>query len=429
MDAKLSLVTTLMVSVLYGVFSPYAAAKAEDYTLEKVVEVSRHGVRPPTPGDRQSIEAGTQRSWPRWLTADGNLTGHGYTAVWLKARYEARRYRQLGVLKAGCPSPGDVYIRSSPLQRTQASAQAWSAAAFPGCGVPVHALDKDDALFAFPSDKVSESQKARYKQEALDALGGTPEQAQQRLQPQIDTLKHAVCQHGQPCPVFDRPWTLNVWSNGGIAIQGLDTLAAMAESIRLAWSENQPLSKVAFGQADSAARVSALLPLLTAKYDFTNDLPSAARRGGSVLLDQIAKALQTSQSQDAPPDVRWLLFVASDINLSYLRTLLHFSWQQGDYPRGNLPPGGSLVFERWRDNLGKRFLRVYFQSQSLDQLRQLTPISASDPLLTTEWHPDGCQRTEVGTLCPYDAALQRIGQATDRSSQVPVSYPQSASQP
>jgi 4-phytase/acid phosphatase len=169
--------------------------------------------------------------------------------------------------------------------------------------------------------------------------------------------------------------------------------------------------------------------LLTAKYDFTNDLPSAARRGGSVLLDQIAKALQTSQSQDAPPDVRWLLFVASDINLSYLRTLLHFSWQQGDYPRGNLPPGGSLVFERWRDNLGKRFLRVYFQSQSLDQLRQLTPISASDPLLTTEWHPDGCKRTEVGTLCPYDAALQRIGQATDRSSQVPVSYPQSASQP
>lgn len=429
MDAKLSLVTTLMVSVLYGVFSPSVAAKAEDYTLEKVVEVSRHGVRPPTPGDRQSIEAGTQRSWPRWLTADGNLTGHGYTAVWLKARYEAGRYRQLGVLKAGCPSPGDVYIRSSPLQRTQASAEAWSAAAFPGCGVPVHALDKDDALFAFPSDRVSESQKARYKQEALDAMGGTPEQAQQRLQPQIDALKHAVCQHGQPCPAFDRHWTLNVWSNGGIAIQGLDTLAAMAESIRLAWSENQPLSKVAFGQADSAARVSALLPLLTAKYDFTNDLPSAARRGGSVLLDQIAKALQTSQSQDAPPDVRWLLFVASDINLSYLRTLLHFNWQQGDYPRGNLPPGGSLVFERWRDNLGKRFLRVYFQSQSLDQLRQLTPISASDPLLTTEWHPDGCKRTEVGTLCPYDAALQRIGQATDRSSQVPVSYPQSASQP
>ncbi|QEW33347.1 histidine-type phosphatase [Erwinia billingiae] len=429
MDAKLSLVTTLMVSVLYGVFSPCAAAKAEDYTLEKVVEVSRHGVRPPTPGDRQSIEAGTQRSWPRWLTTDGNLTGHGYTAVWLKARYEAGRYRQLGVLKAGCPSPGDVYIRSSPLQRTQASAEAWSAAAFPGCGVPVHALDKDDALFAFPSDKVSEPQKARYKQEALAALGGTPEQAQQRLKPQIDALKHAVCQHGQPCPAFDRPWTLNVWSNGGIAIQGLDTLAAMAESIRLAWSENQPLSKVAFGQADSAARVSALLPLLTAKYDFTNDLPSAARRGGSVLLDQIAKALQTSQSQDAPPDVRWLLFVASDINLSYLRTLLHFSWQQGDYPRGNLPPGGSLVFERWRDNLGKRFLRVYFQSQSLDQLRQLTPISASDPLLTTEWHPDGCKRTEVGTLCPYDATLQRIEQATDRSSRVPVSYPQSASQP
>lgn len=429
MDAKLSLVTSLMISVLCGVFCPSAGAEPQEYTLEKVVEVSRHGVRPPTSGDRKSIEAGTQRNWPRWLTEDGNLTGHGYTGVWLKARYEAQRYRQLGLLKAGCPAADDVYIRASTLQRTQASAEAWSAAAFPGCGVAVHALEKDDALFAFPAGKVSEVQKSRYKQEALAALGGTPQQAQQRLQPQIDALKHAVCQRDQPCPAFDHAWTLNVWSNGGIAITGLDTLAAMAESIRLAWSENQPSDKVAFGQARSAAEVSTLLPLLTAKYDFTNDLPSAARRGGSVLLDQIAKALQTPQQQDAPPDVRWLLYVASDINLSYLRTLLHFSWQQGEYPRGNLPPGGSLVFERWRDNHGERFLRVYFQSQSLDQLRLLTPLSATNPLLTTEWHIDGCKRTDVGTLCPYRPTLQRIAQAIDPSGLVPVSYPQAASQP
>ncbi|MGB9098260.1 histidine-type phosphatase [Erwinia sp.] len=422
MAAKLPLLTTLILSVLSGLFS-LAQANTEAYTLEKVVEVSRHGVRPPTPGDRQSIEAGTQRSWPRWLTEDGNLTGHGYTAVWLKAGYEAQRYRQLGLLRAGCPSADDVYIRSSPLQRTQASAEAYSAAAFPGCGVAVHALEKDDVLFAFPAGKVSEEQKTQYKQEAFIALGGTPEQAQQRLQPQIDALKEAVCRSGQPCPAFNHPWALNVWSDGGIAIKGLDTLAAMAESIRLAWSENQPLNNVAFGQAHSSAEISKLLPLLTAKYDYTNDLPSAARRGGSVLLDQIAKALQTSKQQNAPPDVRWLLLVASDINLSYLRTLLHFSWQQGDYPRGNLPPGGSLVFERWReDHSQQRFLRVYFQSQSLDQLRQLTPLSAANPLLITEWHFDGCKSTEVGRLCPYDRSLQRMEKAV-ASSEVQVNYP------
>ncbi|KGT86733.1 3-phytase [Erwinia typographi] len=423
MNVRSSLLLSLLAACC---LSPFAQARGAQYTLEKVVEVSRHGVRPPTPGDRQLIEAGSQQPWPRWLTEDGNLTNHGYTAVWLKGRYESQRYRQLGLLKAGCPSVGDVYLRASPLQRTQATASAWSAAAFPGCGVPVHAQEKNDPLFSLPPGKASEAEKARSEQEALAALGGNLAQAQQRLQPQISLLRQAVCLPNLPCPAFDRPWKLHVWSKGGVAIDGLDTLAAMAESIRLAWSENQPLSRVAFGHASSAAQVGRLMPLLTAKYDYTNDLPSAARRGGSRLLDQIVKALQPGQPQGAPPDVRWLLYVASDINLSYLRTLLNFSWQQGDYPRGNFPPGGSLVFERWRDNHSQqRYLRVYFQAQSLDQLRQLTPLSATNPLLTTEWRFSGCKSTRVGTLCPYDISLQRIEKNIDPSLIVAVSYPKS----
>ena len=141
-------------------------------------------------------------------------------------------------------------------------------------------------------------------------------------------------------------------------------------------------------------------------------------------MDQIAKALKLGKQQDAPPDVRWLLYVASDINISYLRTLLNFSWQQGDYPRGNIPPGSSLVFERWQDTRsGQRYLRVYFQSQSLDQIRHLTPLSADNPLAITEWHFRGCRATGVGTLCPYAASLERIRKNIDHSWLEPVSYP------
>ncbi|WLS78042.1 histidine-type phosphatase [Erwinia pyri] len=436
MDARVLVLTTLVTLFLPLSFSH--SAQPPDYKLEKVVEISRHGVRPPTAGDRKLMEAGSQRAWPRWLTEDGHLTGHGYTAAWLKARYESQRYRQLGLLPAGCPGPQDVYLRASTLQRTQATAEAWSAAAFPGCGVPVHALSHEDPLFSYPSGKATAAEKARSRQEALAALGGDLQQAEKRLQPQIAALKKAVCRENQPCPVFEQPWALKVWSNGGVAIEGLDTLAAMAETLRLAWSENQPAPLVAFGHAHSSAELSQLLPLLTAKYDYTNDLPSAALRGGSLLLNQIVQALKLDRQPtlasdkgqdqaDLPPDVRWLLYVASDINIAYLRTLIDFSWQQGEYPRGNIPPAASLVFERWQSSHGERFLRIYFQSQSLDQIRQLTPPGPQAPLLVTEWQGKGCRVTSVGTLCPFDTALQQIEKNIDPPD-VSVSYPQNASQ-
>lgn len=402
-------------------------ATAPHWRLEKVVEVSRHGVRPPTPEDRHAMETGTQRPWPRWNTADGELSAHGAAAIRLKGQYLRQRFQSTGLFGEGCPARDAVYVRASPLQRTRATAKALIDAVFPGCQVPVHAQTSRDPLFQYPQGKVTPEAKARNREQAQQAFGGDMLQAQAQLLPAIRALENAVCKPDLPCPAFQKAWRLHVWSNGTPGISGLDTLAAMAESIRLAWSENLPEKDVAFGNAQSAKEISRLLPLLTAKYDFTNDLQGPAQRGASLLLHQISQALQSGVTSpaDAPPDARLLLFVAHDINIAYLRTLLAFNWQQGDYPRGNIPPGGSLVFERWRDEQQHRFLRIYFTSQSLDQLRHLTPLNASQPLLQTELSFPGCQKTAVGTLCPYDISLQRIEKNIDPSLIAPVSYPQS----
>ncbi|HCR56220.1 MAG TPA: histidine-type phosphatase, partial [Raoultella sp.] len=69
-------------------FGAGQTSAAERYQLEKVVELSRHGIRPPTAGNREAIEAATQRPWTQWTTRDGELTGHGYAAVVNKGRAE-----------------------------------------------------------------------------------------------------------------------------------------------------------------------------------------------------------------------------------------------------------------------------------------------------------------------------------------------------
>lgn len=391
------------------------------YTLEKVVEISRHSVRPPSPDNRRAIEAGSARPWASWLTRDGELTGHGYTAAWLKGRYQSQRYRQLGLTGNTCPSDAEFYLYASPFQRAKVTALALAEAAFPGCGVTVHAQEKTDPLFVYPPGKVTPAMAEASRQEALAAMGGDLATARRRLQPQIAALKQVVCRSDTPCPVFSESWQLNVRSNGTIGITGLDTLAAMVETLRLEWSENKPLSEVGFGKVHSARDIAQLMPLLSFKYDYTNDLPTSAARGASLLMEQIAKALR-GEKKNALPETRWLLIVAHDINISWLRTMLNFQWQQGLYPHGNIPPGGSLIFERWRDDHSQRFIRIYFQSQNLDQLRQLTPLGPHNPPLLTEWHFKGCKTTAVGTLCPFDTAMQHVEENIDSSVIVPVSY-------
>jgi len=396
------------------------ASAQPDYQLEKVVELSRHGVRPPTPGNRKEIEAATQRPWPIWRTRDGELTGHGYAAVVNKGRWEGEHYRQLGLLTAGCPQPQAIYVRASPRQRTLATAEALLDGAFPGCGVAVHRVaGDDDPLFQSDAFAATRPDPARQRA-AVAAKAGDLAARQRALQPAIQALKQAVCLSERQCALFDQPWQIRQSHSGKPYIAGLSVLASMAETLRLGWSENLPLSQIAWGNITRASQISAILPLLTANYDLSNDVLYTAQRRGSILLDTL---LNQIAGEDAPPDARWLLLVAHDTNIAMVRTLMGFSWTLPGYARGNIPPGSSLVLERWRDNAsGQRFLRLYFQAQSLDSLRQLQPIDAAHPLLREEWQQADCRVTSVGTLCPLKSAVRALSQQIDRQAVTPVSF-------
>ena len=62
---------------------------------------------------------------------------------------------------------------------------------------------------------------------------------------------------------------------------------------------------------------------------------------------------------------------------------------------------------------GQRYIRILFQSQSLDQLRNLTPPGPKHPLLKTEYRAPGCRTTDVGTLCPLSSSLEHMHKAID----------------
>lgn len=190
-------------------------------------------------------------------------------------------------------------------------------------------------------------------------------------------------------------------------------------------SENLPVSQLAWGKITSSGQITAILTLLTEKYDLGNDVLYTARKRGSILLNAMLQGAEqgVNKTADSLPDTRWLLLVAHDTNIAMVRTLMGFSWTLPGYTRGNIPPGSSLVFERWRDRKsGERFMHVYFQAQRMDDLRHLQTVDQTHPLLREEWRQPGCRVTDVGTICPMKSTVRALSKNLDRHAITPVDY-------
>src|SRR4029434_8198975 len=66
--------------------SPLLATAAGDEVLQKVVIVSRHGIRSPLTTDAE-LSSWSSRPWPSWNEPKGNLTARGAQLVTLLGRY------------------------------------------------------------------------------------------------------------------------------------------------------------------------------------------------------------------------------------------------------------------------------------------------------------------------------------------------------
>lgn len=120
----------LMLSGLAAITAP-VAAEPSGYTLERVVILSRHGVRSPTK-QTQLMNDVTPDKWPQWPVKAGYLTPRGAELVTLMGGFYGDYFRSLGLLAAGCPAEGGVYAQADIDQRTRLTGQAFLDGVAPG---------------------------------------------------------------------------------------------------------------------------------------------------------------------------------------------------------------------------------------------------------------------------------------------------------
>ncbi|MBF7684609.1 histidine-type phosphatase [Acinetobacter sp. B10A] len=383
------------------------ANPTKQYQLEQVVTLIRHGIRPQT--NTEALNEATGKAWPVWSVPDGHLTARGYAGMLNQAQYQMSIWQQQGLpLLSNQPcslQQNQLFIWAAPDERTQKTAQAFAEGINPHCRFNVNVSQyKQDPLFdAVKMQSTTPSFEAIQQQFKAKII--SQDKIQTRYKTINQAFKQAVCTSDH-CQFLDEPWELKLTHKGQPKLSGpANEGANIGETIRLQYSENFSLDQIAFGHVRDVSDVKSLMQLHQAKYIYLNEIMPYAQMGGSILYQQILNALSTPQTND-PLSRPLVIFVGHDTNISQIKTLLGFHWQLPQYLADDIPPGGSLTFSKYKElKTQQYFVKIDFSARTLDQWRQLTPLSSKAPLAQNTLRYAYCKSTSVGTLCPLEQFL------------------------
>jgi 4-phytase/acid phosphatase len=115
----------------------------------------------------------------------------------------------------------------------------------------------------------------------------------------------------------------------------------------------------------------------------------------------------------------FVLLEGHDSNLTWLGGLLHLDWLLPDQTFNATPPGSALVFEVRRSQTGGATVQALFISQTLDQIRELRPLTrAEQPSIAPVFVP-GCSGPAPNFVCSVPEFARIVDSAID-SHFVPV---------
>ncbi|MCJ2137617.1 histidine-type phosphatase [Methylobacterium sp. J-026] len=378
---------TVSVCVALAILLSAQAPLRAEPRLERVVTVSRHGVRAPTAAPA-ALEARTGRPWPAFPVEPGEMTPHGAEALSRMGAYLRSVYARAELLpETGCPPPNAVQVwADGATNRTLRSGQVLAEAVAPGCGLvarhgPVGASDP-----VFDGGRVCPLDPAAALAAVQARTAGGTAVTDRASEKAIAALKRilgpAACK-AVPAACLDGPSTLGATPTGPKIEGPLALAAAVSENLLLEYAQGLPADQVAWGQG-TPETLAALLPAHRRAADLLHRTPEIAAFHGATLLRMLADLLQgvVPRGLGVPPlgaSARLVVLAGHDTTLSTLSGALGLGWSLPGQPDPTAP-GATLAFEVWRSpETSARTIRVRIYAQTLDQLRSARPLGPLDP--------------------------------------------------
>jgi 4-phytase/acid phosphatase len=384
------------------------SADAGGLRLERVVMLMRHGGRPPT---KPAIgPPGTaDKPWPKWGAAFGELTPHGYDAVKLLGAWDREHWEALGLLPPDrCLDKTELEMEASYKSRTQDTARALAEGMMPGCPVeiPHPAADEDDYLFhplatgklAYDAAAAIEQARARQPQGGMAAEIRDNAGLFALLDQALGCCTPATCSDGKAraCDLSRWPAALETGDDGAVSVGDPFSLAStIGQTFLLEYLEGMPMEDVAWGRVDEAG-IGKLLQFHVLKYKYEARTPYVALRTAAPLASRMLDALDHG--------AKLTVLAGHDTNIAQLGGFFDLHWTVPGYPRDDPPPGGAIGFELLSDAAGAKYVRAFYRSQTMPQVRELQPLDEDNPASWEILPIPGCAEP-----CRFDsfAALTR----------------------
>lgn len=369
--------------------------------VDRVVMLMRHGVRPPTKAP--PMPAGTAaEAWPEWPVKPGYLTPHGAQALRRLGAADRAAFVAAGVMpRTGCAS---VRIVADSDQRTIATAETWAAAVAPGCTVDIAHRPQDvaDPLFSPISERTVAFDAAKARAAVLAQAGPAGVGGEERrLRPVLSRIDAILCGPTKTaCGISQEPSGLApVKPDARPKLAGaLDRASTVAQILLLEYADGKPMREVGWGRA-TAADITRASELHAVEFRLLARPRYLAARGLSAIGALMRQAVSDPRA-DAPAIT---MLSGHDTNIANLGGLLDLHWRVPGLAADDPSPGGAILFERLVDRQGKRYVRAVYRSQTLDQIRALTPLDGTARPYRTVMPIATCSALGIRGLCTLEA--------------------------
>ena len=391
--------------------------------------LTRHGVRSPT-GSVDKLKQYSANEWPQWEVPPGYLTPRGSQLMTLFGKYYREYFAKSGLLQpSGCGDAASVVFLADSDQRTVATGKALAEGILPGCDVTVRASPEGthDPLFHSLSAGVGHPDNTLAAAALSGRIGDDPAALVDVYAPTLKTMEAILsqCNSSGACKepaqsLLQIPSSISPGSGSHLVTfrSPLSIASTVAENFQLEYTNGMPLNEVGWGHANEAI-VNEMISLHTAEADLTHRTPYLAQAQASNLMSHIADTLQQAVQKKkvtgalGNPGDKLLFLVGHDTNISTLAGALGISWLI-DGRRDDTPPGGALVFEVWSQPSSHAYtVRTYYASQTMEQMRDLEPLTLTVPPARANIFVPGCSTADKGYSCTFSGFQQSIHAAID----------------
>ena len=349
------------------------------YQLDKVVILSRHGIRTPLENTIAFLEKSSPFKWPSWDHAYGYLTTRGGVLETFFGHYLSQWLEQQNIKLT--PENPDIYVYANSLQRTVATAQFLVAGAYAGYDIPIehkYTIEKMDPIFdpSVQNDSSEIKQQVLKEIEEADKKGSIFKNLAPAYKMVSDILDypHSQLYSELKCDFADIPYELHFVKNEEPELRGpLAIGICVIDAFLLQYYSAFPKEQIAWGRITSQEQWQQLMQIRNHYIDLVFHSRTIARHNSKLLINKIDDLLHNKTHKVN-------LLVGHDSTIAALLGALDFAEYQLPNQCENTPIGGMVILQRYRNKASGEYLfKAEYVYQSFEQLYTAQPLDINHP--------------------------------------------------